>query len=85
MRTLGFIEHPVLRISVFSWSEKYLVKVEAGLFEQTYKFRQTDFTSWEDLKAFFDQPMLDDIMATFKKMSEDGMQAAKRMQGRGTA
>jgi len=85
MRTLGFIEHPVLKISVFGWSEKYLVKIEAGLFEQTYKFRQADFNSWEDLRGFFDKPMLDDILTTFRKMSDDAMRAAKRLQSHGTA
>lgn len=85
MRVVGFIEHPVLKISVFSWSEKYIVKVEAGMFEQAYKFRQADFAQWEDLKAFFDKEMLADVMATFKKMSDDAMRSAKRAQSSGKA
>ena len=54
MRIAGYIEHPVCKITVFAWSEKYIVKVEIGLFEQAYKFRQADFNSWEDLKPLFD-------------------------------
>ncbi|HNF70328.1 MAG TPA: hypothetical protein PLL28_13190 [Chitinophagales bacterium] len=85
MRIVGYIEHPVLKISVFSWSEKYIVKIEAGLFEQSYKFRQADFGQWEDLKAFFDADMISDIMTTFKKMSADASASAKRLSSSGKA
>lgn len=85
MRIVGYIEHPILKISVFSWSEKYIVKIEAGLFEQSYKFRQADFPNWEDLKVFFDQAMISDIMDTFKKMSNDASASAKRIQSSGKA
>lgn len=52
MRILGSIPHPQFKISVFSWSEKYIVKIEAGHFEQTYKFKEADFSSWEQLALF---------------------------------
>lgn len=80
MRILGSIPHPVFKISVFGWNEKYLVKLEAGLFEQTYKFNEADFASWELLVPFFDKELLTDAHATFKKMADDAMRAAKRMQ-----
>lgn len=85
MRVIGYIEHPVFKISVFSWSEKYIVKIEAGFFEQAYKFRQADFENWEDLKAFFDTAMLEDVMVTFKKMAEDAKRSAARIQQQGKA
>lgn len=80
MRIIGTIEHPVLKISIFGWNEKYIVKAEAGLFEQSYKFRQDDFTDVASLKLFFDEIMMNDILQTFKKMSADASNAAKRMQ-----
>lgn len=85
MRIAGYIEHPVCKITVFSWSEKYIVKVEVGLFEQAYKFRQADFASWEDLKPMFDADFMSNILETFKKMSGDAVAAAKRMQSGGKA
>lgn len=83
MRTLGFIEHPVYKISVFMWSEKYIVKVEAGLFEISYKFREGDFSSWEQLKELFDEALMNEIGNTFKKMSADMQSAAGRFVKRG--
>ncbi len=83
MRIVGSIDHPIFKISVFNWSEKYIVKIEAGLFEQSYKFREADFNNWEELKEFFTPLMLADIHATFKKMSEDAQRAAKVFSMRG--
>ena len=85
MRIAGYIEHPVCKITVFAWSEKYIVKVEIGLFEQAYKFRQADFNSWEDLKPLFDEAFMADILETFKKMSGDAMASDKRLQSKGKA
>ncbi len=83
MRTVGFIDHPVFKITVFSWSEKYIVKIEAGLFEQSYKFNQADFQSWEQLRELFDAAMLDEVKHTFKKMAGDMQTAAGRFVQRG--
>jgi len=83
MRIVGSIDHPLFKISVFSWSEKYIVKIEAGLFEQSYKFREADFTNWEELKEFFTPAMLADIHSTFKKMSDDAQKSAKLFATRG--
>jgi len=78
MRIIGTIDHPVFKISIFSWNEKYIVKIEAGLFEQSYKFRQDDFKSADELKEFFDSTLLHDINETFRKMSGNASEAAQR-------
>ncbi len=83
MRIIGTIEHPVLKISIFSWNEKYIVKAEAGFFEQIYKFRQDDFAGVDQIKEFFDESFLNEMLQTFKKMSSDASAAARRFQTRG--
>jgi len=85
MRIAGYIEHPRMKISIFSWNERYIVKVEAGLFEQAYKFRQADFPDLESLRRFFDNSFMEDILQTFHKMSKDAHLAAGRMQSGGIA
>ena len=40
MRIIGEIDHPILKITVFQMNNRLSVKFEAGLYEQTYKFRQ---------------------------------------------
>jgi hypothetical protein len=39
MRIVGTIEHPVMKITIFSNDNRLSVKFESGLCEQTYKFR----------------------------------------------
>ncbi|MBC8046824.1 MAG: hypothetical protein H7Y00_08515 [Fimbriimonadaceae bacterium] len=75
MRVIGYIEHPVYKISVFSWSEKYIVKIEAGFFEQSYKFRYDEFSNWEELKLVFDEVMIEAIRKTFMQMGKDMKEA----------
>ena len=39
-----------LRVTVFTMNSRFSIKVEKGLLEQTYKFRDNQFQSIEDLK-----------------------------------
>ena len=42
MRLLANIPHPLLRISIFTNDNRFTLKFESGLYEQTYKFRNGD-------------------------------------------
>jgi hypothetical protein len=39
MRIIGNIDHPELKITIFKNDNRISVKLESGLYEQTYKFR----------------------------------------------
>ena len=56
-----------IRITVFSWNNKYLVKYEQGFIEQTYKINELDMESEEELSVFFTEAFLEKIQ---KKMDE---------------
>ena len=51
MRIIETIPHPQLRISIFSMNDKYLVKIEAGPYEQVYKVDQMEIEGLNALKA----------------------------------
>lgn len=80
MRVIGYIDHPVYKISVFSWNEKYMVKIEAGHYEQIYKFSHDEFSNWEDLKLLFDADMLESIRKNFMEMGKNMKDARIRYQ-----
>lgn len=44
MRVIKEFRDPRMKISVFSFNEKWIVKFEAGLCEQTYKFPQDEWS-----------------------------------------
>ncbi|MCB0584437.1 MAG: hypothetical protein KDD06_03795 [Phaeodactylibacter sp.] len=67
MRIAGYIEHPVLKITIFQMENKLAVKLEAGLFEQTYKFRTgSQVSGVEDIRRLVDDSF---ITAALEEMS----------------
>ncbi|MBB3837034.1 hypothetical protein FHS57_001028 [Runella defluvii] len=61
------------KISLYTWNEKYIVKIEAGPYEQMYKVNQLDF--WGDEAAlreiFADEVFLKSVFARFQQMHSD--------------
>ncbi len=51
MRILGEWTYEKLRCTAMVMSGRYILKIESGLLEQTYKFRDGQFTSLDELKS----------------------------------
>lgn len=75
MRQLADIPHPDAKITLFSWNGKYLIKLEKGPLEQTYKVSELDVTSDDDVRALLDSEFLQAALARFIDMRND-LQAA---------
>ena len=69
MRVVGEIEHPECKITIFHWNNKYLIKLEMGPFEQTFKLNEFDISSETDLRKIVDEDFIDEAMARFADMS----------------
>jgi hypothetical protein len=69
MRVVGEIPHPECKITIFNWNNKYLIKLELGPFEQTFKIQEYDVASEEDLKKIIDDDFIQQAMARFADMS----------------
>jgi hypothetical protein len=50
MRTILELPQPDFKVTVFAWNNKYIIKLEKGNFEQTYKISELDVTGDEDIK-----------------------------------
>ena len=70
MRIVGEIPHPELKITIFHWNNRYLIKLEAGLFEQTYKIHEYDVASEEEVKKLIDEQFLKSALERFNQMAE---------------
>jgi hypothetical protein len=44
MHFIKEITHPQMRISLFEWNSKYIVKLETPHLEQSYKYSVLDFS-----------------------------------------
>ena len=69
MRVVSEIIHPECKVTIFYWNNKYLIKIEAGPFEQTFKIDEFDLSAEADLKKIVDNDFIQQAMARFADMS----------------
>ena len=61
-----------VKITLFSWNEKYILKFEQGLLEQTYKISQLDvYGEQEVLEIIENEDFIKKINDNFEKMRTD--------------
>ena len=70
MRVVREFEKEGVRISVFSWNNKYLIKFEFGPMEQTFKVPETDILEESDLEAFYGGEFFESVHNRFKEMGQ---------------
>lgn len=78
MRLVREIDNPDFKITIFSWNNRYLVKLEQGLLEQTYKIPEMDLTGEGDLSALLDAEFLQQANSRFRDMGQSLYEARKR-------
>ena len=55
------------KVTVFSWNGKYIIKLEEGPFEQTYKVSEFDIIE-EEIDDILNDNFLKEAMLRFKEM-----------------
>ncbi len=68
MRVVSEFVREEIRVSVFSWNNKYLVKFELGPMEQTFKLAETDILEEQDLTVFFEGVFFEKVKMRFEEM-----------------
>lgn len=57
------------KVTVFSWNGKYIIKLEQGPFEQTFKVSELDILESE-LDEILNQDFLIDALERFRQMGD---------------
>lgn len=68
MRLVKDIPHDRYKIQVFNYNGKYIVKIELGQFEQTYKIGETDVYGLEDVEKMITPELLSNCLKRFMEM-----------------
>lgn len=79
MRVIGEIPHEACKITLFQWNGKYLIKLEEGQVEQTFKISEWDITE-DDLKLLLDEPFMQKAIARFEEMHQAMREAIERVE-----
>ena len=80
MRLVREIPNPDFKITIFSWNNRYLIKLEQGVLEQTYKIPETDVMGEEALYSILDAEFLQQAATRFHEMGHS-LYEARRRQG----
>lgn len=81
MRIIGYIDHAVLKITVFKMDTRMMVKFETGLYEQAYKFRMsTRLSGLENIRELIDEGFINSVLAVFSDMHKVKTLALDRFQ-----
>lgn len=69
MHFIKEIPHENMRISLFEWNSKYILKFETPQLEQSYKFSVLDFSGQNEIEELASSSSFQNfVMTTFKQM-----------------
>jgi hypothetical protein len=71
MRYIKDIPNNLFKISIYQWNNKYIIKIEAGLYEQTYKIDQYEVSSLDEIERCLDETFLLRVSERFTAMQND--------------
>ena len=75
MRLIKDIPHERFKIQLLNYNAKYIVKIELGQFEQTFKIGELDVDSIEDIERMITPELLANCIKRFLEMRSDWEQA----------
>jgi len=70
MRVIGEIPNPHCKITIFHWNNRYLIKLEQGLLEQTYKIQEYDLSSEDELRSIVSPAFIEAALRQFETMGQ---------------
>jgi len=82
MRVIAELPHPDCKITIFSMNQKYIIKLEKGIFEQIYKLSELDIP--EGVNGVFqilNDEFMEGVSKRFEQMRADFNGAFKRYEG----
>jgi hypothetical protein len=70
MRVVKELIQEEVRISVFSWNNKYILKFELGPMEQTFKLSETEVSEELELEGFLTGDFFEKVKNRFHEMGQ---------------
>jgi hypothetical protein len=71
MRIVKEIPHERYRIQLHNYNGKYILKIELGQYEQSYKINELDITDTNDIDKMITDEFLENCLGRFLTMRKD--------------
>jgi NADP-dependent 3-hydroxy acid dehydrogenase YdfG len=79
MRVLKEIPTPHYKMTLYAWNNRYIIKLEQGLLEQTFKVNEFDVTSETDIEKMMDETFVKEAIERFDDMARSLGEAMHRV------
>ena len=77
MRTIKEIPHERFKIQIMNYNAKYILKIELGQFEQSFKIGESDIATLDELDKMVTPELLSNCLKRFIEMRSDWESAFK--------
>lgn len=79
MRVVAELPHPDCKISIFAMNQKFIIKFEQGVLEQSYKLAETDVVGGVNgIFELLDEEFINQVVEHFKHMRKTFIDAYDR-------
>lgn len=78
MRLVKEITNTDCKITIFSWNNRYLIKLEQGMLEQTFKIEEWEIAGDGDLDKLLDAEFVQQALTRFLEMGRAFYEARER-------
>ena len=75
MRIVKEVSHPRFKITIFSWNNKYIIKIEDAHLEQSFKIDSTEVAGLDEVEAMLTEEFLISTLKRFVEMGKDFAQS----------
>ncbi|MDN3688379.1 hypothetical protein [Cyclobacterium jeungdonense] len=77
MRVVNEVKKEEVKITLFDWNNKYLIKFETGGMEQTFKISALDVPEEKSLELMLEGEFFEDVKERFNEMHQSLQKAMK--------
>jgi hypothetical protein len=79
MRIIAEIPHPDFKVSILNMNRKFIIKIEQGALEQTYKIAEMDLLDGvNSVFELLDEPFYQTVASRFTEMRKDWRESFNR-------
>lgn len=71
MKFIKELPNSFCKVSLYAWNNKFIIKFEAGMYEQTYKVNEYDVSGEDEVEEMLGDTFMESVMKRFKEMADD--------------
>jgi hypothetical protein len=71
MKFIKDLPNNFCKASLYAWNNKYIIKFEAGNYEQTYKISEYEVGGEDEIEEMLGDSFMEKVIERFKAMADD--------------